>query len=171
MAINDYFEAKLAESRKYEVALSNWLQARDFWILPTYDYSGLADDKAPRLLKLDRGLIVPDLLAAKDGRFQWFEVKLKSCAALYRKTNTWQTGIPRRHYLHYRELKLATGALIWIVFIHRQENQVRCGEIGQMRVSQTDERNVMSRGGMTFFAWNELKYLMTFTELNKYRKD
>lgn len=171
MAANDIFETKLAESRQYEIALSRWLQkARDYYVLPTYDYSGLADNKAPRMAGYKTNLIVPDLLAAKDGRFVWFEVKLKTAAALYRKTNTWQTGIPLRHYHHYTELQLLTGALIWLVFIHKQEKEVRIGELSTLRVSQVDHRNVMSYGGMAFFAWPELKYLMPFSELDKYKE-
>lgn len=171
MATNDRFEEKLAESREYEIALSRWLQqARNFYVLPTYDYSGLAENKAPRMSGSKHGLIVPDLLAAKDGRFVWFEVKLKTSAALYRKTNTWQTGIPLRHYHHYTELQLLTGALIWLVFIHREEQEVRFGELSVLRVSQVDRRDVMSKGGMVFFAWHELSRLMSFSELDKYRE-
>ena len=127
------FQAQRERSKLYEIAFSDWLQrVRGYYVLPTYDYSGLANNKAPRLMCLDSGLVIPDLLAAGNGVFQWFEIKLKEKADLHRKSGNLVTGLPYRHWLDYQRVKQVTGSLVWIVFIHETENVICAGEIDNM---------------------------------------
>lgn len=178
MAAND-FEIKLASSRVYEIAVSRWLQAaKAYHILPTYDYSGLGSGKAPRLLCEQHGLVIPDLLGAKDGGVQWFEVKLKAKAVVHRKTWTLVTGMSLRHFQHYQQVRQLTGAHVWVLFIHDEENVVRYGEIGthldpahpNTRWSHTWEKDTMDRGGTIFFRFNDLPVVMPKTELDKFKE-
>lgn len=171
MSAND-FETKLAQSREYEIALAKWLQAeRGFYILPTYDYSGLAANKAPRLICEKHGLVIPDLLAAKDGTMRWCEVKTKESADLYRISNTKVTGMPKRHWLHYQEVKQLSGCMVFVFFIHTLEGVVLCDEISILahKINHIYDGDKMDRGGTIFFRFDALSPLISKRELDAYK--
>lgn len=146
--------------------MAAFLQGRGYYTLATYDYSGKADDKAPRLIAVSRGLVVPDVLAFHSAKpAAWFEVKLKARADLYRKTNTLETGFATRHLNAYRAVKALTGMNVWLVFIHEREDVVKACEIGSLPVSHVYSGDLMDRGGTTFFAFNQLTTITSATHL------
>lgn len=162
------FRQKVAEARKYEVALSEWLQRRlGFHVLPTYDYSGLGEDKSPRLYHLDEHLVIPDLLAFRDGRGVWVECKWKTSATLHRITNTRCTGMSRRHFEHYRRVKAVSGHDVRIVFIHVAEGELRGDEIDALAatVHHEYEGDKMGWSGMVFWDYDGLPLVGTLGEL------
>jgi len=164
---NGDFRVQRERSLVYEKAFALYLQRRGYYILPTYDYTGLKDDKAPRLKGENQSLVVPDLLAAKNGLFSWFEIKLKQQADLYRKTNVLETGLALRHWKHYQEVKRLTGTLVNIIFIHEKEQEIRCGELSILEKyhSHTYKGDRMDRGGTIFFAYERLPRVGTFADL------
>lgn len=163
------FEEQRARSRAFEIAWTKFLQERGYYTLATYDFSGNADEKAPRLLSIQRGLVVPDVLAFHGQRpGAWFEVKLKSHADVYRKTNTLETGFATRHLNAYRAVKELTGLNVWLVFIHQRENVVRTCELESLPVSHVYTGNLMDRGGTTFLKFDALRQIVTTSELQKF---
>lgn len=170
MVLRPDFAAQRDRSRIYEIAVGAWLQAeRGYFILPSYDYSGLANDKAPRLECGRDKLVLPDLLAFHPARQPtWFEVKLKARADLYRKTNTLETGMATRHLQDYRRVKTLTRMQVWVFFVHELEEMVVTSEIDELPVSHSYTGTRMDRGGTTFFDFNKLKLLMPLQELQRY---
>lgn len=114
-ALPNSFQIQRERSKAYEIAVSRWLQAqRRYFVLPSYDYSGLADNKAPRLVRNTEWLVLPDLLGWNEQIGAWFEVKLKERADLYRKTNTLGDGhcYPSPSGLPPRQAAYAHGCLV-----------------------------------------------------------
>ncbi len=166
--IPQQFAAQRKRSKVYEIAFSQWLQQRGYYILPAYDYSGWQDAKAPKLQCGTAGLVMPDLLACKDGKMQWFEVKLKDRADLHRKSGALCTGFAYRHYCDYLEVAYITGIPIWMVFIHEQENVVLTCEIGDCftKLNHIYVGDKMDKcGGTIFLRYHELTYVMPTTFL------
>ncbi len=170
MSARDDFQRQRERGGVYEAAFANWLQAeRGYHILPAYDYSGLANNHAPRLTRGSDKLVMPDVLAFKAGAGLWFDPKLKTRADLYRKTDTWETGTPLRNYRDYERVAALTGLDVWLVFIHEREQIVKVSKVGSLPFSHIDTTERMDRGGTIFFKFEQLAPLMTLGELNKYR--
>jgi len=167
---NDEFQRKLALGREFEKLIAAWLKSRGWRILPVYDYSGLGEDKAPKLegAAPTPSLIVPDLLTARMGELKWVEVKYKTKADWTRKTSRLETGINLRLWKHYVEVQAVTGVPVWIMFVHEHEQEVRGESIDQLRQDfRVYDGNKMGRGGMVFFAYDELKRLTNLPELRR----
>jgi len=164
------FEAKLEIGRAAEKLVAAWLKRRGWRILPVYDYSGLDEGKAPKLEaeKAEDSLVTPDLLAARAGVMSWFEVKYKTRADWTRKTKRFETGISLRLWRHYREAQAASGATVWLVFVHEQEDEIRAGALDDLAKVKRDYCDVkMGRGGMAFFPWDSLKRLGKLSDVRR----
>lgn len=168
-ALPNSFQIQRERSKAYEIAVSRWLQAqRRYFVLPSYDYSGLADNKAPRPVRNTEWLVLPDLLGWNEQIGAWFEVKLKERADLYRKTNTLVTGIATRHLVDYRRVKQLTHMDVWLVFIHENERVVKVSEIDNLPINHVCEGQLMDRGGTTFFSFDKLKQVMPLAYLQNF---
>ena len=79
--MND-FDMQRGRSKGIEEAVARWCMRRGGKVLPVYDYSGLADDKAPKLQALPASLsrVLPDLLVFRGRHRFWVEIKLKTRA-------------------------------------------------------------------------------------------
>lgn len=111
------FEQTLAMGRVGESAISRWLQARGHAVFPAYEIEE-GSGKGPQLFAASGDLVLPDLLAFRDGRIRWFEAKHKTCFSWHRLTQRWVTGIDLRHYGEYREVAARTGVPVWLLFFH-----------------------------------------------------
>lgn len=163
------FTLMRAWSKAYEIAFEGFLIARGYYILPSYDYSGIKDDKAPRLHGRNRHLVIPDLLAwhsEKGGA--WFEIKVKTHADFNRKRQHVVTGFALRHYRDYLAVKALTKLPVYVVFIHQQEQIVITDEIEALPHSHTWPGSQMDRGGTIFFKFNELKRVTPLDGLNAF---
>lgn len=151
------FQEQRAHSAKAERFTAHWLLRRvpEARILPTYDFSGQANDKAPRLEGRFGKLIMPDLLLMfPAGTSRWVEVKLKTETTLHRKSGVINTGFPLRHWRDYRNVEKATGSQVVVIFIHLREAKARAATLGQLAPhARIDPSGKMSRGGMIFFDW------------------
>lgn len=172
MASQRNFRDQRERSKVYEIAMSGWLQSEQgYYILPSYDYSGLANDKAPRLVCGKEWLVLPDLQAYHwQHKPKWFEVKVKEQAIVYRKTGDLETGIATRHLRDYRRVKALTKTDVWLTFVHEKEGVVRRQEIDDLPFTHVYDGDLMDKGGTTFFDFNRLPLLMTLAELNKFRQ-
>lgn len=153
------FEAKVLEARRYEKALATWFQRRfGAYVLPTYDYSGLQENKAPKLMSASAGLVIPDLLLCRNGKTTWAECKWKTNADLHRKTGHFVTGINARHFSHYKQVKNISGCDVVIMFLHILEGEMRGDEIDALpEVHHLYEGKMMGKGGMVFWQWDKLR--------------
>lgn len=165
------FVEQRERSRIYEVAFAGWLQTQGWYTLAAYDYSGKADDKAPRLMHGNTGLILPDILAIQLNKKAWFEIKVKSNADLYRKQNRYVTGMPLRHWQHYHDVKALTDMPVWIVFIHEAEQIIVTGEIDSIPISHTYTGDSMDKGGTIFFIFKLLTPILLLADLQSFIKD
>lgn len=158
------FDEAVAKARVIERAVAQWLMAHGARILPVYDYSGLGENKAPRLeaFSASDSLVTPDLLVARSGRMQWCEVKWKERAFEFMKTNEYETGIDLRLWKQYQRVKTVTGCRVFLVFAHKQENIVTCDEIGAMD-SLPGKRVYMGSQYKSMINW-PLRHLHQLTE-------
>lgn len=111
------FDECLAVGRGGEQTFSTWLQSRGWLIFPAYE-KATGDFKGPQLFSADGDLILPDMLALKDGKAIWCEVKRKSCFSWNRNKQRWVTGIDLHHYEQYKMVAIRTRIPVWLIFYH-----------------------------------------------------
>lgn len=121
------FRTKLDAAREWEVRLARWVRSRGWFVVPTYDFSGKGEDKAPKLLAPigQRDLVLPDLQCFRNGELQWLECKWKARADRYRIGGYDVTGISKRLFDHYQQVQKATGARVVLAFLHEMEMEMR----------------------------------------------
>jgi len=166
--MNDAFAKKIEVARQFEKALAAWFQTRfGAYILPTYDYSGLQEDKPPKLLAESESLVIPDLLICRRGKTTWVECKWKSSTALHRNTNTPTTGINLRHWEHYLRVRRVSGCDVVVMFIHIAEQEMRGDTIETLRANEHHryDGGKMGRDGMIFWDWGKLRRWCTLAEV------
>lgn len=101
----EYIRGRTGEQR-----VAEFLQQRGFYVIPSYDYSGEDNNKAPKLQGKQTAYVIPDLDVCRAGLRRWVEVKTKSEATLWRKTNQLQHGIDERHFNAYLAVQQETGS-------------------------------------------------------------
>lgn len=108
------FAASVEYGRSAEVSIAGCLMRAGRLVLPVYAYSGLSQDKAPKMQSAGGdGLVTPDLLVAGGGRVYWVEVKRKRRAdPTTCRGGRPETGISLRLWNHYRKIKAQTGLLV-----------------------------------------------------------
>ena len=157
------FAQKLALGNQYERLVSDWLMTKGWRLLAAYEYSG--EDKAPRLMALDGdSLIVPDLLAAKDGKALWFEVKFKTSSDFTRITKRQETGISARLADHYSRVETISGIPVWLIFCHLKQDEIIAARLADvLPLSRSSSSQIMGR--MKFFPVSEFKRLAALSEI------
>jgi len=135
-----------------EQMVAKLLQDRGWFVIPSYDYSGEDNDKAPRLQGNLRAYVIPDLDIARGGRRIWAEVKTKACATYTRITQRFEHGIPMRHFRDYRAVQDITGCSVWLFVYEENTGEVLCGELDNLAAHKREYTGgKMSYGGMVFF--------------------
>lgn len=167
------FDEQLARGREVERAVARWFMRRGARILPVYDYSGLADAKAPKLeaFAASDSLVTPDLLVARSGRLQWVEVKLKERADFTHITQVEETGIGARLWDQYQQVQRHSGALVWLSFVHIRENAITLNSIDELVAfgPRCYHGSKMDRGGMRFWPLEKLRRVARYSDLAAYR--
>jgi len=128
------FNAQLKTGLLGESQISRRLIGRGFQVMPAYEVE-LSHGKGPRLFTAEGRFISPDLLAFNAAKILWIEAKTKSAFTWRRASQTWQTGIDRRHWTHYLEVEKLTPFPVWILFLHRAGNQAKDTPAGMQRPS------------------------------------
>jgi hypothetical protein len=159
LAANSNFDVKLEWARVAEIRVSDFLRERGWWVLPTYDFSGVGDNKAPKLMapagKSD--LVMPDLQCFKDGKPRWFEVKRKSNADQYRIGGYLVTGIDHGHYVQYKQVEKVTDSQVVLVFVHEKEQEVRGATLSWLDANaRSHYSDRMGRYGMDFWKYEKI---------------
>jgi len=156
----DKFREQLDAARTWEMCAAAWARSRGWYVLPTYDFSGAGDNKAPKLMAPERmkDLVLPDLQCFKDGEPRWLEIKWKARADWNRKRGYYVTGINKRLWDHYNAVEMQTNACVVIMFIHDREAEVRADTIANLRtyVSHTYDGAKMGRSGMVFWEYQRI---------------
>jgi len=117
------FDAQLRSGQIGEGYIAMWLRKRGWNVLPVYEKE-IDTGKGPRLFMAEasrhKELIAPDLLAIKNGNFMWVEAKRKTRFSWYGNGNYWVTGIDKRHFSDYLQVRDETGIPIWLMFLHTE---------------------------------------------------
>jgi len=156
------FDEKLSWARESEEMVGAFLRSRGWWCIPTYDFSGKGDNKAPKLLAPvgEPSLVLPDLQCFRDGERRWYEVKRKSSAASYRIGGYPTTGISQRHFDQYLRVQDETRSEVVIVFVHEHEAEIRGDTLDGLErsaYSHTYGGSAMGGGGMRFWRYDQIR--------------
>jgi hypothetical protein len=111
------FSENLVYGKIGEDVISSWLQGRGHSIFPAYEKQ-INCGKGPQLFASHGNLVLPDLLAFRNGKVLWVEAKRKTNFTWHRITRRWVTGIDIRHYDEYQKVRLSTKFPVWILFWH-----------------------------------------------------
>ncbi len=150
MKFNETDKYKLG--RTGELLIAKLLQKRGWYIIPSYDYTGEDNDKAPKLQGNMNAFVIPDLDISKAGSRRWAEVKTKTEATFTRITGRLEHGIPSRHYRSYKEVQDITGCEVWLFVYETNTGDVLYGKLDELEKKKRDyEGRKMSYGGMVFF--------------------
>lgn len=156
------FNRRLIWARECEVAIGDFLRARNWWAIPSYDFSDKGDDKAPKMLA-PRGrfdLVLPDLQCFRDGKQRWFEIKRKTRSDHYRIGGYAVTGMSLRLFEHYRRIEKETKSDVVIVFVHETEGEVRgdtLSNLEKLAKSHRYDGDAMGRAGMIFWRYEQIQ--------------
>ena len=164
------FQTNLIAAEVWEDAFANFLvQERGWSVLPTCDlHDGY--QHAPKFNGANRDLIVPDLLAARDGVMRWFEVKHKSHANLHYKSQRLVTGLALHCWNDYLRVQDITGTEVVVMFIHAQEGVVCGGTLKELtaHISHRYTATLMDKEGTLFFKFDNLPRWISTAQLEKY---
>jgi hypothetical protein len=149
----------------WELKVAGFLKKRGNYVIPSYDYSGEENDKAPKLQGALSEYVIPDLDVSKDGERRWVEVKSKTGAVLHRNSGDYVHGIPKRHYQSYLKVSKITGCEIWIVICEENTGDVLVANLNSLPIHHEYDGPKMSKGGMIFFNRNSFT-LLTKTPTN-----
>jgi len=168
------FQDALAFGQQGEQTVSKWLQERGHMVFPAYEKEG-GEFKGPQLFSKSGDLVLPDLLAMRDGKAIWFEVKRKSCFTWHRISGKWVTGIDLNHYNQYREVAERTEFPVWLVFLHPSgvpdtgdlahgcptscPSGLFGNDIKALSASESHRHKNWGRHGMVYWASDKLKKL------------
>lgn len=176
------FEQSLAIGQLGEGAISRWLQGRGHAVFPAYQIEQHTG-KGPQLFAASGDLVLPDLLAFRCGKVQWFEAKRKTCFTWHRISQRWTTGIDLRHYGEYQEVAERTGLPVWLLFLHptskpdARDLEHNCPaecpvglfgndlEILKLRESHRSDRH--GKSGMVYWTHQDLRLLAPINEVAK----
>jgi len=112
------FDAALFVGRIGEQMVVRFLRLRGLGVIPCYDYTGKAGDKAPWLqFTGDRRFILPDVDVCGGGDRFWFEIKSYYGPADNRALGAQVHGIPGRLYRDYLEVEKESGCPVYIAVL------------------------------------------------------
>lgn len=161
-----------------ESIIAKWLNRCGWNVLPAYEvetHSG----KGPRLFTVERGkLITPDMLIFKNRNIRWIEAKTKSAFTWHRISESFQTGIDRRHWQSYISVSEVTPFPVWLLFLHEPGQNAKdtpAGmkspsglygqEITKLCENVDHEHKNHGRSGMVYWRESVLLKLCTYEEV------
>lgn len=165
---DDAFLRQRERSKLYEIAAGEFLRERGSYVIPSYDYSGAGDNKAPKALgpRGEISLVLPDLLAFRPpsndagapGAAFSLEIKLKTEGTLHKKTGDMTTGMSLRHYDHYKRWQVISGHHVFVAFVHEDTRQVRVATLDWLAKHEHHRYmgDKMGRAGMVFWDWEKI---------------
>lgn len=101
-----------------KVVATTWMD-RGWWVAPLYQFVSTKFG-APCMFNGSKRVILPDLMASRNGSTIGIEVKRKTRWCQNQKRE-WETGCEWRHYKHYMEWSDLTGLPVVLACLHDQE--------------------------------------------------
>lgn len=141
---------KYEEGAKAEFVVAEMLKSDGWYIANASSLDQIAgDDGAPLVRGKDDKKITPDILAVRDGRTVWVEVKLKTTGAEYiRKNKQYEHFIDRNNWHSYLQVESESGREVWLAIVEQPEQTLRRQLIEDIDVvGYWDETNVKNCGG------------------------
>lgn len=111
ITLNNFSES-LAFGKEGEHRVAIELFNRGFYVMPLYQFS---DALAPAIYALSQSYTAPDLIACKDGKVYFVEVKRER--QWVRGFNGTETGVTAKLYDGYKRLSDDTGVPLFVVFL------------------------------------------------------
>lgn len=108
------------QGRTGEQRVARFLQERGYFVIPSYDYSGEDNNKAPKMQGAKTAYVIPDLDVCREGRRRWVEVKTKTRADFTRVTGRLEHGLQRAHFDAYISVQQQTGCEVSIAILELQ---------------------------------------------------
>jgi hypothetical protein len=173
---SDDFRVKLDAARRWEIAMARWVRARGWFVLPTDEFSGRGDTKAPKLLAPpgQRDFVLPDLQCFRfDGavRAQWLECKWKHEASEFRKGGYRTTGFSLRLAKQYEEVERLSRQRVVLVFLHEKEREVRAAALADLSRAWSHDyagTNMPGRKPMRFWRYDQIPMVGTLSLVRFY---
>ena len=131
------FDDCYAKGLRAEKFCSRWLIDKGYSVVNLYEYTGRNEAKAPRINDPGGGIVLPDILAVKDGKRFLFEVKNYADATPHRITGRLDHGILKRHWEAYKEAEKILDAELWL-FVCEDSSGDLLGE----RISDLEVKNL-----------------------------
>ena len=139
--------SKYEEGAKAEFVVAEMLKSDGWYIANASSLDEIAgDDGAPLVRGADDAEITPDILAMKNGRTAWVEVKLKTTGAEYiRKNDQYEHFIDGENWKSYLNIESSSGCEVWLAVVEQPEQTLQRQLIEDISVvgwwSETDVEN------------------------------
>jgi len=109
------FEKLLKFGQEGEHEVAKYLIEKGVSVLPLYQFNA---EEAPYIVNMNNKLISPDLICFNKVSF-FVEVKTKNQWVEFK--GSLETGLDKRHYLHYLEISKTTNLQVYLFFNHKQK--------------------------------------------------
>jgi len=136
------------------------LQRLNYYVIPSYDYTGTNDNKAPKLHGALQQYVIPDLDTShlRNGR-AWIEVKTYTEPTLYRKANELQHGILKRHWDDYRKVERITRTPVLICIYEMNTQDILIASQLELIPFAEWREDKRGKGGQYYFPRNLMSVL------------
>lgn len=158
--------SEFKRGRNGEQIVSFILRGLGYYIIPSYDFTGRDDNKAPRMLGSRLAFVIPDLDVARGGKRHWVEVKTKAKADFTRKTQREEHGIDKRHYEHYQRVEAETGCEVVIAVYEEISCEVLAITLRRIAKEVRFSANFNAGRGGYFWSRDSMQLLATVRLLN-----
>jgi hypothetical protein len=142
--------SKYEQGAKAEFVVAEMLKSDGWYIANASSLDEIAgDDGAPLVRGEDDKKITPDILAMRDGRTVWVEVKLKTTGAEYiRKNEQYEHFIDLKNWHSYLQVESSSGCEVWLAVVEQPEQTLRRQMIEDIDVvGHWDETQVKNNNG------------------------
>jgi hypothetical protein len=133
-----------------EFVVAEMLKSDGWYIANASNLDEIAgDDSAPMVRGEDGNKITPDILAIRQGRTAWVEVKLKRTGAEWiNKNQQYEHFIDEKNWDSYHQISSSSGCEVWLAIIELPEQTLRRQLIDEIRVvGRWDETQVKKYNG------------------------
>lgn len=162
-----------ATADQAELDCTDYLRALGWFVLPVANYS---KNGAPILRGEASALVQPDTIAMRKGEMRAFECKWKQKAIPRRNFGGRPyTGVDGDCYRRYRDYEAESGHTVTLVFLHENENEVRCATLWDLdrnahdsRIDCTQEQYPASKGGMRNYWYDEIPLWVSYGEMKRH---
>lgn len=140
------------KGRAGEKLIEKYLLSKGAYIIPSYDYCGENNDKAPRMFNQKEFFVLPDLDVSIKNQRIWVEVKTYHSPDFTRITGRYEHGIKLRHFNNYKKVQEITGAKVLLFIFEEISDMIIYNYLDELekhkRIYSGDK---MGKGGMIFF--------------------